>query len=183
MGNVGGHDPARAQAATIALATPKPRVPGGPLSKSTDIAVPDRQKFLDYLEAQAATAPDGTEITERIMAATTVDDVLSGASSELTKAENILGVPLMILSVRFNASDFALTNPLGAYAVMDCVTTQGEKRVVSCGSETVMAQLYRLITMDALPVHVQINRTERATKSGFHPMSLSGAKKAFEAGF
>jgi hypothetical protein len=151
------------------------------------LAVPDYEKFIGYITEQAHNAPDGSEINEKIFAATSVEDVLGGVTGEAIHAENIVDVPLLVRSVRFNPSDVTNPNALPAYAVMDCIDTQGEVKVVTCGATTVMAQLYKLIVLGAFDngasVAVVIRRSKKPTRNGFYPMNLENAQKAFEAGF
>lgn len=161
------------------------------MPKTTDVqaagnaglSVPDYEKFLAYLREQADNAPDGSEINDKIFAATTVDEILGGVAGEAIHAEDIIGVPLLITAVRFNASDVTNVNALPAYAVMECVTTSGEARVVTCGGTTVMAQLYKLIVLDAFPQAVFIRRSAKPTRNGFYPMHLETAAAAFAEGF
>lgn len=152
-------------------------------ASNAGLSVPDYDKFIAYLSEQANNAPDGSEINDKIFSATTVDDVLGGVAGEAIHAEDIIGVPLLITAVRFNASDVMNANALPAYAVMETVTTSGESKVVTCGATTVMAQLYKLIVLSALPQPVFIRRSAKPTRNGFYPMHLEGAKSAFEGGF
>lgn len=154
------------------------------MTQTTDLSRPDWEKFIAYITEQAASAPDGSEISARILEATTVEDVLGNGQSEVLKARDVLGIPLMVMAVRFQASDYQNDeNPLPAYMILECATTQGEKRIVVNGSQTVMTQIYKLITMDALPAPVIFRQVDRATRGGFRPMYLDNGAKAFEAGF
>lgn len=108
-------------------------------------------------------------IVERILQAGSPDEVLQPA--EPLKARELLGIPLEIKGFRFMRSSYGGRE--GVYAVIDAWRLDtGEAILVTCGGRNVLAQLYRLATLDALPVRVYFEQSSRPTDSGYFPLWL-----------
>lgn len=145
---------------------------------TTDIAIPDYERFLDYITNAAEMQDSGESIVMRTLAAKTVEEAL--ADDEAVHAREVLNRPLMVLGCRFLRSDFATDEGLPAYAVMECVTPQGESLAVTCGAARVMAALVKIIMLDGFPVAVRLVESERTTAKGYRVIKMVSAAKAFE---
>ena len=116
------------------------------------------------------------DIIGRILNATTVDDVLGGAGA--THARDFLNVPFVLTSVRFNQSDFGDSGP-AFYALLEGANGDGEPVTVTCGARNVIAQAWKLREMNALPVKLVLQESERTTRAGFKVMWLEKAPTSF----
>lgn len=115
------------------------------------------------------------DMVRRILAGDTVDEVLEGQAA--IHAADVLGVTLVVTGVRWNESD--LGGGPGFYALMDCVDGDGNSFTITCGAITVMAQLFRLHELGAFPTRLVIEEAEKATRSGYKPMSLRKGEEPF----
>lgn len=124
---------------------------------------------IDAAGELTALDPDAIseQIMLRILNAGTKEQVLAGLKA--VAAEKILGLPMLINAVHFNESN--LKDGEGVYAVIDC-TIGGSSCAVTCGSRTVLAQLFRLKQLEAYPLRVRLTQSETKTASGFYPMQL-----------
>lgn len=112
------------------------------------------------------------EIVSRILEAETPEQVFSQGAA--VHASDILGRPFTARSLRFNRSTFKEGSTV--YALIDAeFLDDGSRGVVSCGSRNVMAQLYRLQELKALPANVKIVEADTPTEQGFKPMWLAQA--------
>lgn len=109
------------------------------------------------------------DMVRQILAAETVEDVLKRA--EALHARDILDQTIVLTGVRFNESDLGGDGP-DFYALLEIVDENGEAQVVTCGAITVMAQVWKLNELGALPMRAVLREAEKATKSGFKPMHL-----------
>ncbi len=133
------------------------------------IAGPADAIDVEVLDADVASA----EIVARILSATSEDEVAAVAEKGTTRAEDVVGLPLVIQAVRFGKSGFE--NGPAVYALMECVEPQtGERLTVTCGSRNVMAALLKLKQLDALPTKVPwtIKVADKASAGGYYPMWL-----------
>jgi hypothetical protein len=130
------------------------------------------EAFLTSVDAQINDDPAAVaaSIVASILAAPDAESVLQQAST--TAAEDVLGQRLLIRGQRFNKSDKA--DGPGFYALIDAVNDDGEVMLITCGARNVMAQIYRLSELNALPCHAAIVQQEKPTAAGFYPMSLEG---------
>lgn len=148
----------------------------------TDITTVTDKDFEAFMAAAENTdlemsADDISEaIIKRILASTSVDEVLGGAAT--TPAKDVLGKPFTLTGCHFNRSGIEGDGP-GFYAVLDMVTTDGEKLAVTCGAGNVLAQAWKLVQLGALPIAVTINQSPKPTANGYHVMWLEAAPKSF----
>jgi hypothetical protein len=138
-------------------------------------------KLLDAYLAQRSTVADDAEMAQgdiiaQILGAQTIDDVLTPA--EATHARDLIDVPLIVHGVKYQVSDYAEGSP--RYAVMDA--TRGDTGIrgpVTCGAQSVLAQLARLEQLDAFPIRLMvIKATKRPTSKGHWPIRLAIVKGA-----
>ena len=109
------------------------------------------------------------DIVRRMFEADTVEDALTPI--DVTHAEDILDVPLLIRTFKFNPSE--VEGGVGAYAMLEVAEIKsGEVRVVSSGSVNVMAALIKLAMENALPFKGYLHQLEEKTAQGFYPMVL-----------
>lgn len=145
---------------------------------SVELSEADRETFERFLAAAETDAaevdPDeiSMQIIGRILAATTVDDVLGGAGA--LHARDYLSTPFTLLGVRFNRSGFGGDGP-AFYALLEGADNAGEAVVITCGARNVIAQAWKLRDLGALPLRVQIRESERETAAGYKVMWLDRA--------
>lgn len=128
-------------------------------------------EFLAAAQSQEPVDPAqaAMDIVRRILAADSVEDVLKGTPA--IHAGDVVGQPLTIVGFTFNESDLKEGGP-GFYMLIECVDAQGEPFKVTCGAVNVMAQLWRLGQLDAMPLRAKITEAEKATSRGYRPMWL-----------
>lgn len=118
------------------------------------------------------------EIAQRILGADDVDAILG--MFESTPMQELLGVPLEITGVRFNASTFTEGPPV--YAVIDAKRLDdGSGVTATCGGRSIMAALYRMWQLDAFPQRLQVVESKNPTKAGYKPLLLKRATPALAA--
>lgn len=112
------------------------------------------------------------QIAQRIMDSDSPEAVL--AEQTLPDAAEFLGQPLQVEEVGFLKSDFE--GGLGLYAIIAgrAVGTDEPFRF-SCGGTNVVAQLARLMELNALPAQVVLMEAPRPTAQGFKPLWLKAA--------
>lgn len=154
---------------------PSEAVPGGQVEVIAGKPVlPTSDAFETMLAAthsQALEDPDAAAraITERILNATTIEEILG--QPEVRHARDLLDVPVLVNAVHFNQSDFE-EGP-GFYAIVDVEDPDtGDTFAVSCGGRNVMAQLYALAKIDAFPAKVKITQARKPTRQGYWPLWL-----------
>lgn len=123
------------------------------------------------LWAQTNSEDASKAIVARILSAED-EDAVFGMGEKATSADEVIGTPLFLRSVRFALSSYEVGPPV--YALLDVADDAGEKLTVSCGSRNVMAQVHQLDKLGKLPLAypVQIVRADRPTSAGFYPMWL-----------
>lgn len=108
-------------------------------------------------------------IVEQIFSADTPEEVL--ADSEGVGADEMRDIPLRLESVRFERSTIEAGEPF--YAVMMCVDSRtGKTVVVTCGAMRVVAQIMKLVQLNALPANIVIKRSKNPTRKGYWPLRL-----------
>lgn len=148
----------------------------------TDIVPADAEAFERFLATAEtigeAVDPDDVtrQVITRILGAENVDAVFDDQAA--THAKDFLGRPFRLLGAKFNRSSFA-AGPSPFYAVLDAVTPDGEPVTITCGAGRVIAQVYKLLELDALPIDVQLEESPRETANGFRIMWLEKAAAAF----
>lgn len=112
------------------------------------------------------------QIAQRIMDSETAEDVL--AEQTLPDAEEFMDQAIQVNEVGFLKSDFE--GGLGLYAVIaGQMVGNGEAFRFSCGGTNVVAQLAKLMELDALPVNVVLTKAARPSAQGFFPLWLRPA--------
>lgn len=139
---------------------------------SPNVTSTEVEKFLTAVMDQSVDDPAAvsTAIVASILQAKSVDEVLNRQNT--VDASSVVGQRLAIRGARWMRSD--LQEGPGFYALIDAANDDGEPLLITCGSRNVMAQVYRLIELNALPCYAAIEESERATAAGYHPMSLVG---------
>lgn len=136
------------------------------------------EQFIQKLElthSVQVSDPDAVakSIVQKILDMDDVDQILSGNIGGVVHAEDLLDTPVTVTDVRYNKSDHA--DGLGFYAICDATKSDGTEIVFSIGSMNAMAQLFRLQSLDALPVTLKIVQSKKQTASGYYPMWLEKA--------
>lgn len=139
--------------------TPVLREPTTDLEK--DILASGGLVVTDPAEVSAA-------IASRIMGSNSIADILSPQTTE--GADDVVGIPLNLRGVRWLHSSFK-DGPV-VYALIDAVDRQGKARTITSGSETVLAQLFRISQLDGFPVSAAFVRASKATAQGYYPLWL-----------
>lgn len=138
--------------------------------------------FLAYMEERTLAHSD---LTARVLAAETLEDIFASASGAATKVDDILGVPVLLTSVDdYLPSDFSESeSAYGCFVVLSVSTLNGEKLTVTTGASTIMQQVYKLVAGGHLPAAVIFSKTEKPTAAGFYPKFLRDGSDAWEKGF
>jgi hypothetical protein len=120
-----------------------------------------------------AEATDPEVVQQRIFAdIMAADDAASilGAGSA-TKAEDVLGLDLLLEGVEWRDSDEGNSGP-GVYALLHVVTREGEKLTVSCGAGDVVFRVRKLELSDVLPTWVKLTKATKPTAAGYYPLNI-----------
>lgn len=130
-------------------------------------------------EAQAVEVEDPAVVEERIMAellkATSLDELLRERKLTAWRDE-LLNVPVIVRSVKFNRSD---KPGLPVYAVAELANPEtGETTLASCGGKAVVVQLFRAATEGWLPARMMLVEGKE-TRTGGVPLSLVAAPEPF----
>lgn len=142
-----------------------------------DVAV-DPEVFRRFLAAadESAASADADEVMLQIVTdilnATTVDDVLGGVGA--IHARDYLNTPFTVTNVKFHKSTMAEAEGK-FFAVLEGADRNGEKIAVTCGAHRVIAQIWKLADLDALPIDLRIEQAQHPTANGFYPMWLARA--------
>ena len=117
-------------------------------------------------------------IAEGIFSAETADDVLAaGGSFEAQGTADLVDQIITINpGVKFLESKFDRDEGQSqVYAVFTYISSDGEKLNGRTQSQTILAQLLKLETLNALPRAVRVVRSDTQTANGFYPMWLESA--------
>lgn len=118
------------------------------------------------------------EIAEKILGAGSVEEILG--MFESTPMQDLLGVPLEVTGVKFNASSFTEGPPV--YAVISATRLDTSEGVTAtCGGRSIMAGLYRMWQLDAFPQRLQVVESKNPTKDGNKVLLLKRAAPAIAA--
>jgi hypothetical protein len=109
------------------------------------------------------------DIVERVMGATTADELFSEGG--VSKVADYVGIPFLLNTVHFRNSDF--DEGCGIYAILSGVTGAGEMITVAAGSTNVVVKCIKGLELGAFPRWVKL--TEDRTKAGFTVYDLSPA--------
>lgn len=127
-----------------------------------------------YLQREAEnTDTDPTAVYEaiiaEIMSAETIEDLLN--LPEPSKLQDHTDQVLQIFGYRALDSDFE--QGAGVYFVIGGMNmTTGDKVVITCGEQAVMAQLLRAKALDAFPILTVPTQASKPNRFGRHPMRL-----------
>ncbi|MGH3572312.1 MAG: hypothetical protein ACRDUW_10855 [Pseudonocardiaceae bacterium] len=123
------------------------------------------QATLDGADPEEATR----SIIARVLMAETVEDAL--AQSDIVGVEMLVNASVEIRGVKWMPS--AYDKGPKCYAIMDTVDlVTSQARAVSCGAQTILAQLLRIQVGNAFPVKVKVAQAVRPTAAGNYPMWL-----------
>lgn len=148
----------------------------------TDVVLPDDEVFTRFLAAADEGSLDANadqtsiDIIARILRATTPADVLG--REDVLHARDFLDVPFTLLGVKFNRSEYDGSGPT-FYALLDGANGDGEPLKITCGAKNVIAQAWKLLDLEALPIKVILKQSAKATSAGFHVMWLEAAGADF----
>lgn len=148
----------------------------------TSLAVPDKAVLERFLQAadNAEIDVDPEQVTldiiARILNATDAAGVLDRGKP--TKAADYLDRPFMLTDVKFLKSDFE-SKAGEFFAVLSGADLDGAPLTITCGAKNVIAAAWKLADLDALPVEVQLKRSERPTSAGYHVMWLESGPGSF----
>ena len=140
------------------------------LSRDAILGTDDAVEQIEYADpVEIARA-----IVERILEAPDAETVLQSSTTE--HARDVIGQPLQLRGARFQRSRFADNGQGGPtlYALLDCRDEENHDRLITCGSRNVLAQVYRLQELKALPANVRIVEGSE-TAQGYRPLWLERA--------
>lgn len=116
----------------------------------------------------------GKAIVARLLLAESVDEAL--AQNNVAGAEVMLGANIEVHNVKWMPSSYDKGPKV--YALMDVTEmATGQRRTVSCGSASVLAQLLRIQVTNEFPQVVKIVQATRATAAGNYPMWLERGER------
>lgn len=136
-------------------------------------------RFLAVAESDAKAMDPGAvamEIIGRVLDAETVDAVL--ATDKAISSEDYVGRPFVLLSARFSPSQYEGEGPQ-FFATMTIADENGEKQVLNSSAGRIIAQVFKLRELDAMPVKVVIGKAERPSRAGYYPLWLERAPEDF----
>lgn len=148
----------------------------------TDVVLPDDEVFTRFLAAadegslDASADQTSIDIIARILKATTAADVLG--REDVIHARDIADEPFTLLGVKFNRSEFDGAGPQ-FYALLDATNADGEALKITCGAKNVIAQVWRLADLGALPCDVVLKESSKPTAAGYKVMWLEAAPTSF----
>lgn len=132
------------------------------------------------MRALIQTLPEADEdayvgILASILNANTVADLDSPWTAR--SLEQFVDSALKFTAVKRMPSDFA--DGLGAYLVCEAVTLpDGEKVVVTTGSVSVVMQLAKAHSLNALPLVTYVRKAKRPSANGYYPFHLEIVRAA-----
>jgi hypothetical protein len=111
----------------------------------------------------------GAGILEDILGAISIEDL--DRPFQEKDEDFLVGETLIWESISKSPSDFK--DGLGIFLVCQVVReSTGEQFTVTTGSMSVVAQLVKAYTLDALPLRAKLRRADKPTKSGYYPKNL-----------
>lgn len=136
------------------------------------------REFLADANSAVEMTTEQTEIAivSQILAAASLEDIF-GASADLVHLGDKVGEVITVKDWRWQQSDYS---SFPVYMVLT-FTDEGSDReqLASCGSKTMMAQLYAAKRHNLLPADLTVHKATKATKAGFFPMRFLMALPAF----
>lgn len=117
-------------------------------------------------------------ILRQILTAETAEDVLNAGA--ITKADDLIGVPMTIMSLRAADSDYE--QGADYYLLVDAkIVSNGDMITFQTGAMDVVAKLVALDMKHMLPITAVMERASKATKAGFYPIFLRAVEGADES--
>ena len=147
---------------------------------STELAVRDEAGVVAALvegkELPEARIEDPQEIalriTQQILQAGDVDAIF--AVTESTPMQELLGIGIEVDDVTFHASSFKDGPPV--YALIKATRLDsGDKVTASCGGRSIMAALFRMKQLQALPQRIKVENSKKPNAEGNHTLILKRA--------
>lgn len=138
------------------------------LAESTD---PNVQAFLAHAQSLTVEEPEAVQsrILANLLAADNAEAVLTAGG--VTKAEDLIGIPLTVMGIRASNSDYEAGPDL--YLHVDAkIIANGDTVTFATGARDVMFKLVRLDQLGAFPTDVVMKRASKPTKAGFYPIFL-----------
>jgi hypothetical protein len=138
------------------------------------LAVPDEALTNEYVEKMKSlveTDPQAIQddMVRRILEAETAEDVLAPQAVE--HARDLVGVPMTIHRAKVNESDYE--GGPGVYAIIEAeLHDDGRTTTFSCGAQKVLAQVYRLAQLRAIPVDCVLKESPKPSKNGYKALWL-----------
>lgn len=162
------------------------------------MAKPELQDFADYdpnapvavepsaLYADLVSDPSLTSAVEAsanivrsIFGAENVDDILGMAEAATKGLEDIIGVPFAIHELSWHKSAEGYDSAAGVFVVLNVKMEDGSEDVVTTGGENVLAQLYKLQQLKAIPDPTRMLKAlTKRTSRGFNVLWLASVHKA-----
>lgn len=135
-----------------------------------------REAFIALLESIPEAPPDAAaRIVMAVLGSESIEDIDKPWDAEgMRDFENTM---LRVHDLHKMPSAYA--GGLGVYLVCQCSQPEvGDMFVLTTGSVSIVAQLVRAYTLQALPLDVIPRKSERATKRGYWPMHLELVRRA-----
>lgn len=139
---------------------------------STELVLPANvAEYLASAESIVVEDPEQVafEIVARILSQDTVEGVLN--KQQVLSAEAMLGIHLRVTEVRWHRSAYDQREQV--YALVKAFRSDnGDEVLITCGGRNVMAQLWKLEQLGALPCDLLIGRSNTPTAGGYWPLWL-----------
>ncbi len=146
--------------------------PGAGLAVPSDSAIAELD---DYARSLPVDDPEliRERIIRNIMTATTVEQIANAGT--VTKAEDLLNMPMSVLDLRVSDSTIAEGPEIFLHVDAQVLAT-GEPVTFATSASDVMVKLLMFHKRQFLPVDVVLYRSDRPTKAGFFPVFLRLAR-------
>jgi hypothetical protein len=156
---------------------PAPEQTQAPIEGQVASATPALDNLLEWLVSEAGQESEGSAsgMEAIIRQVLTAEDTAQVLRQTLPgKAEDWLGIPVLLTGFTIRESEFEGSASLPYYASMDVMAGQPpEPRVINVGAMKILAQLKRFAELDAFPVMVEIREAKAAKKGQSAPLTLS----------
>ena len=119
------------------------------------------------------------EMDARVLSAESVDD-LFGERAEALHAKDYIGRPFLLSGIAgWRPSDQPDGGPV--FVVLDIVTADGEKRVMTTGARAIMLRVAKASQEGWLPLWVRVVE-DPPTAAGYRPLNLARAEAPSDTG-
>ena len=107
------------------------------------------------------------EIAEKMLEASTLNDLYSAADAELEDCQSILGTPILVTAIKLRPSDFE--DSYGFWCIVDCIDSNSIMHKIKVGGKTASLFLWRLLELKMLPhLTVLIEKTSRNASNSYY---------------